>query len=407
MRDLENREMIHATARELLRLIDAKATHQESDPVSVDPACYTDTGLFDVERRTLFAQTPLVAAFTADMPSPGDWRVHDDAGAPMLVVRGRDGVVRAFLNACRHRGARLTVGACGNQKRFTCPYHAWTYDAAGKLIGLPSDTLFGEVDRADLNLVELPAAERYGMIFVRPSPGAPVDVDAIMGDGGGFAGWRLDRNTLVGERDIVTQANWKLALDTYFENYHFQVLHAEAFGPLKVPNVAHHWRWGAGSRNFSIAWPSRSISALREAPEAGWGDVHEHFSIQNFIFPNTVVAIYPDTCSVFQIYPGDSVGEQRTRMRFYSRNPAPTQEQQDLILGRFETFYHVLQNEDYTMVAQAYRALCTGMVPAMLFGRNEPALTWLHQALEEATFGDRPTMMAPYRSRHVAGPALQ
>lgn len=399
MRDIENRAMIHATARELLRLIDAKTTHQACDPIAVDPACYTDAALFAAERRILFRQTPLLAAFTADMPRPGDWRVHDDAGVPMLIVRGRDGTARAFLNACRHRGARLTDGACGNQARFTCPYHAWTYDGAGTLIGLPSASLFGEVDRAALALVELPAAERDGMIFVRPEPGPPIDIDAVLGDGGGLAGWHLERNALIGERDIVTPANWKLALDTYFENYHFHVLHAEAFGPIKVANVAHHWRWGPDNRNFSIAWPSKSIAALRDQPAAEWGDVHEHFSIQNFIFPNTVIAIYPDTCSVFQLYPGDTVGEQRTRMRFYSRNPEPTAGQQELILSRFETFYRVLQDEDYTMVAQAYQALGTGLVPAMLFGRNEPALGWLHEALEQATLGERPSMMAPRRSQ--------
>ncbi|WP_286711052.1 aromatic ring-hydroxylating dioxygenase subunit alpha [Sphingomonas sp. 67-41] len=397
MRDLENKAMIHDTARELLRLIDARTTHQERDLIAVDPDCYLDETLFETEKRTLFRETPLLMAFTADMPNPGDWRVHDDTGVPVLVVRGRDGIAKAFLNACRHRGARLTEGLCGSQKRFTCPYHAWTYDTAGKLIGLPSETLFGEVDRATLGLIELPLAEQYGMIWVRPTPGDPIDPAAIMGPGtGGFEGWHLEGNTLIGERDIVTDANWKLALDTYFENYHFHVLHAEAFGPFKVPNVAHHWRWGEKNRNFSIAWPSKSITALSDTPEAEWGDVHEHFSIQNFFFPNTAIAIYPDTCSVFQIYPGEKLGEQRTRMRFYSRNPEPTAEQTAVIQGRFETFYHVLQNEDYTMVGQAFKAISSGLMPAMLFGRNEPALNWLHESLEEATFGNRPTMMSTF-----------
>ncbi len=346
----------------------------------------------------LFRETPLVMAFTADIPEPGNWQVHDDCGVPVLIVRNRDGVAKAYLNACRYRGARLTGGQCGKQKRFTCPYHAWTYDLDGVLIGLPSEALFGDVERASLGLIELPRAEKYGMIFVRPSLGEPVDVDEVMGKAaGGFAGWHLERNTLIGERAIVTDANWKLALDTYFENSHFHVLHADAFGPLKVANVAHHWRWGPDDRNFSIAWQSKSIVALRDEPEASWGDVHEHFSIQNFIFPNPVIALYPDTCSVFQLYPGDTVGEQRTRMRFHSRSAEPSPEQAAIIQARFETFYHVLQTDDYKMVGQAFHALSSGLVPAMLFGRNEPALHWLHETFENATFAGRATMMTPLK----------
>ena len=223
------------------------------------------------------------------------------------------------------------------------------------------------------------------MIFVVATPGAEMDLDRRLEGGlAEIAGWHFERCKLIGERDIVTEANWKLALDTYTENYHFQVLHAEAFGPIKVPNVAHHWRWGQDLRNWSLAWPSKSITGLHAVPESEWGDVHEHFSIMHYIFPNTVIAIYPDTCNVMQVYPGGSVGEQRTRMRFFSRTAEPTAQQEALIAGRFENFYHVLQNEDYLMVKTAFRNIATGLLPTIVVGRNEPALGWIHEGLEQA-----------------------
>jgi phenylpropionate dioxygenase-like ring-hydroxylating dioxygenase large terminal subunit len=395
MRDEDNRDMIHRVGRELLALMAAKSTHQETAPVVLDTASYLDPALFEREKQVLFRDLPLLVALSADMPSPGDWRTHDDTDVPMLIVRGQDGKVRAFLNACRHRGAKLTAEPCGQQKRFTCPYHAWTYDLTGRLIAVPAESLFGDLDRATLGLVELPAEERSGMIFVVPKPGGAIDLDALLGDGAAdLAGWHFERNTLIGERDIVTRANWKLALDTYCENYHFQVLHAEAFGPHKVPNCAYHWRWGFRQRNWTLAWPSNSLELIRNAPESEWGDIHAHFSMLHFIFPNTVIAMYPDTCNLMQLYPGDTVAEQRTRMRFYSRTPEPTEEQRQLIYGRFETFYHVLQNEDYLMVRTAYTNMESGLLPKIVFGRNEPALTWLHESLEDAVLGNQPSQMS-------------
>jgi phenylpropionate dioxygenase-like ring-hydroxylating dioxygenase large terminal subunit len=395
VRDLDNKVMIHGVARELLMLMASGSTHMESRPFVQRTQDYLDPDLFELEKRALFRKLPLVMAFTADMPSPGDWRVHDDTDVPVLIVRTKSGKVRAFLNACRHRGAKLTAAPCGNQKRFTCPYHAWTYDAEGRLIGVPAEGVFGDIDRKSLGLVEFPAEERAGMIFVVPEAGGDLDLDALLGEGGpDLAGWHFERNTFIGERDLVTPANWKLALDTYCENYHFQVLHAEAFGPYKVPNCAHHWRWGHRSRNWTLAWPSKSLESMRNVPEAEWGDIHDHFSMLHFIFPNTVIAMYPDSCTLMQPYPGKNVREQHTRMRYYSRTPNPTPEKAKMINARLETFYHVLQNEDYLMVETAFRSIQTGLLPEIIFGRNEPALAWLHESLDEAVRGNGAPMGA-------------
>jgi phenylpropionate dioxygenase-like ring-hydroxylating dioxygenase large terminal subunit len=387
--------MIHGVARELLALMAEGTTHMGQRPYVQDTQDYLDPDLFELEKRALFRKLPLVMAFTADLPSSGDWRVHEDTDVAVLIVRTSSGKVRAFLNACRHRGAKLTLTACGNQKRFTCPYHAWTYDADGRLIGVPAESLFGEIDRASLGLVELPAEERAGMIFVVPEVGGELDLDTFLGTGApDLAGWHFERNTFIGERDLVTRANWKLALDTYCENYHFQVLHAEAFGPYKVPNCAYHWRWGDRARNWTLAWPSKSLEAMRQVPEEQWGDIHEHFSMLHFIFPNTVIAMYPDSCTLMQPYPGKEVGEQHTRMRYYSRTPNPSVEKAKMIDDRLETFYHVLQNEDYLMVETAFRNIESGLLPQIVFGRNEPALAWLHESLDEAVRGNSAQRLA-------------
>ena len=105
-------------------------------------------------------------------PKPGDYVTEDVAGMPVLMTRGADGEVKAFANICRHRGAPVAQG-CGNARAFVCPYHGWTYDLAGKLLGTTDKVGFAGLDLASHGLVRLPAAEKHGMLFVRPKPVRP------------------------------------------------------------------------------------------------------------------------------------------------------------------------------------------------------------------------------------------
>jgi phenylpropionate dioxygenase-like ring-hydroxylating dioxygenase large terminal subunit len=115
------------------------------------------------------------------IPKPGDYFTDNNCGVPILVVRDHDGEVRAFLNVCRHRGAQVAT-ACGQIKRnFVCPYHGWSYDDRGKLVGIPDSRNFDGVDRDEHGLVALPACERFGCIWVQPEPGTHFDIDKELG----------------------------------------------------------------------------------------------------------------------------------------------------------------------------------------------------------------------------------
>jgi len=400
MQDIGNRDFLFGATRELLDLMARGTTHQETDVTRRDPAIYFSEERFLAEKNELFRKTPLVLALSCELPNPGDFKLHEETGVPLLLTRDRAGRCHVFLNACRHRAVKVADKPCGNASRFTCPYHAWTYGGDGSLLALPGEDIFGDVDKAALGLVEFPSEEKYGLIFGVLTPDAHIDVDAFLGDGvRHIAGWRLDRNKLVAERPLETKANWKLALDTYTENYHFHVLHSADFG-YKVKNCAMHWRFGERGRHWILAWPSKSLEELRNVPEERWGQVNDHFSMLYYIFPNTIIALYPETCSIKHIYPGDSVGEQTTRMKFYARTPNPSEDLSRYVNERLELFYKVLQKEDYLVCGQAWENIRTGLIPELLYGRNEPALTWLHQALDEAMdeINDAPAVMrAPER----------
>ena len=149
---------------------------------------------------------------------------------PLLLVRGEDAEVRGFLNICRHRGGRVASGRGRPGRAFKCPYHSWAYDLNGELLGQPlARDAFEGLDRAELGLLPVPVAERFGVIFAQDSASnAPIDVEAeLAGLGPELAAFKLDEFRFFEERSGVFDANWKLIHDTFLESYHVFSLHRD------------------------------------------------------------------------------------------------------------------------------------------------------------------------------------
>src|SRR5205814_8681 len=145
------------------------------------------------------------------------------------LVRDRRGAARAFLNVCRHRGAKVAHG-CGNAKAFSCPYHAWSYDLSGKLTFVPDERNFPGLEAERRGLRPLPVAEKHGMIWVIPTPAADgatsFDIDPWLGElGPELGGYGLERYHHYETRTLVEPMNWKLVEDTFLEGYHIGFLH--------------------------------------------------------------------------------------------------------------------------------------------------------------------------------------
>jgi nitrite reductase/ring-hydroxylating ferredoxin subunit len=135
--------------------VDAGVVHQHDTSVYVDP------DIAEREWTAFFRGHPQVVGLSGDLPEPGSFFTVDDLGVPIIVSRGDDGTVHALVNACRHRGARVESAERGTTRRFTCPFHRWTYATDGTLAGVPKVDHFGEFDRHCNGLVELPAVERH------------------------------------------------------------------------------------------------------------------------------------------------------------------------------------------------------------------------------------------------------
>ncbi|MGH2668165.1 MAG: aromatic ring-hydroxylating oxygenase subunit alpha, partial [bacterium] len=320
-----------AIARALLDLLEGKTTTRAECAVELDAARYIDPDRFAHERRRLFLEFPQVVGLSCDLPEPGSWSCQDVAGVPVLLVRGDDGTFRAFINACRHRGARVAEG-CGRGSRFVCPWHSWTYDDRGRLAGLPDRASFESLRLEHRSLTPLAAHEAYGLLLVLPTPGrsfAPEDV--LRGIGPQIESFALGTMHHVDTREIRVPANWKLMVDTALEVYHVAYLHKDSVGPRTIGNTQTFETFGLHQR---MAIPAPSILTLRDLPERDWGNPMEHFQLVHNLFPATGLTIASERVALTRSDPGSHPGETAFRYSSYAwKRPDSEPEQNAARLG--------------------------------------------------------------------------
>lgn len=377
----------------LFALVDEGVTAQTDRVRYNDLSVYTDPALLAQEKDVFFRNWPLVAALSADLPTPGAYVAETLLDTPVLVARGRDGVARAFLNVCRHRGARVADPGCGARKLFSCPFHAWSYSPEGRLVSVPHAESFGSPDMDALGLVPLPIAERYGLIWVMLQPnGAAFEIDDYLGSlGAELEGWRLSEGPRVGAAEIETAINWKYAVDTFGETYHFETLHRDTVNAVFHSNRQLYDIFG---RNHRMVFVGRTIDALRNTPRADWR-VRPHALFAYYLFPNTQLLVQRGGTSLFRIFPDPARPDRSiTRHNFYAEPGATGEEALAAARASFEGTQRVIATEDYVMGEQAQAGLAAGFAGSAVFGRNEPALHHYHSTYR-AALGLPPLREAP------------
>src|SRR5262245_41946293 len=278
-----------AVGRRLLGHIDGRTTDLAEAMFRNRVSAYSCRERAALERDRLFRDRPIFMGLSTRLPKPGDYLTEDVAGMPVLVTRGQDGEVRAFANICRHRGAPVAQG-CGNARAFVCPYHGWTYDAAGKLLGTTDKVGFAGIDLASHGLVRLPAAERHGLLFVRPKPvgqgeSASIDVDADLGTlMPDLAALRLDAYPIFSVDRAAPRIKWTSAIDTCREGNHIPPLHRTTIARYFIGNVGTFAGAGLHGR---MCVARTSIDTVRPVAE-GERNYRPHVISIYQLFPNTI-----------------------------------------------------------------------------------------------------------------------
>ena len=347
-------------------------------PMPID--AYINPTRYQQEVDLIFKRVPLALSMTLELPVPGSYVAVRMAGVPVLMVRGVDGKVRAFLNACRHRGAPLVEDGSGTRARFTCPYHAWVYDQKGGLERMYGDHKFGEIDRSAHGLEPLPCEERCGFVWVSLTAGANFDIDEWLDDfGAELLSLDLTNWQLYTQRD-VPGPGWKVTWDGYLEAYHHNTLHANTVGQYTVGNLLLHDTFGP---HQLITFARRSIAELEDAPESTWAPGN-HVRLIHSVFPNlSISGVVGDHCLVSVLYPGADPFSTLTRQTVLSAK-APASEQEASASEAFsQMVLSAVRDEDYDMGFRIQRGLPARHDGAFVFGRNEPAVQHYHRMVAQ------------------------
>jgi phenylpropionate dioxygenase-like ring-hydroxylating dioxygenase large terminal subunit len=353
-------------------------TNLDAGVVLRNPAsAYTSPELAEREREVFFRKNPQMIGMSGDLPEKGSFLTLDEWGAAILATRDKTGRFRAFLNACRHRGVQIESEARGQRSRFMCPFHAWTYSSEGELVSVPKADHFGEIDKRRHGLIELPAVEKCGVLLVHPEPGAEIDTGlALEGLGPDFDSWSFDQYAHVGSAVYDMPLNWKLAIDTFGETYHFSALHRNTLFPFFHGNVQGFDHW---ERNHRMILCVREIDRMRQRPEREWNIREGAFPVY-YLFPNVIFNVGRHSFTVVRVVPHpQEIGRSASQVSFYydaeQLDDAQAQGNQRELLHSFGA---IIRDEDYAVASLSQRSADSGLQEWFLFGRNEPTLHHYH-----------------------------
>lgn len=372
---------------ESFRLVDrVKALHQanttdQAATTWTEPvANYLDPALFEAEKALLFRQVPLPLALSCELVGPNSFKAIDVAGTPVVITRDAQGEVHAMLNVCRHRGAEVCAPGIGKSRTLTCPYHAWSYRMDGTLNAVAGAATFGDVDKTSRSLVQLPAEERHGLVFVCLTPGRAMDLDAWLGDVAPV----LDSLRLAECHHFSTRMmpgpNWKVTVEGYLEGYHFASLHTNTVFKTNLSNTAAWDSYGPHQRN---AFALRPIAELGDTPREQWDPATLVGPIV-WLFPGFAIAGgWRDRIAIAFPLPGASSTESMTEQRILTRTPPSNDRAREEAEIARDWFYDVTYGEDYLTGFGVQRGIPSLGDETMIFGRNEPGVQHLHRAINQ------------------------
>jgi len=374
--DANRKQMVEMARANIEHVLAGNTPSREADVLRVPAENYLDPLRWQRE-VDMFRRMPLVLALGGELRGPSSYKAMTVMDVPVLMTRGTNGEVRAFVNQCSHRGAVVVADGIGTARRFACPYHNWTYDTKGDLVGITDREHFGDIDVSCMGLTPLPVAERAGLVFVVLTPGVPMDIDEhLCGydtvlDFFGFGDWHL-----ISTREIAGP-NWKIAYDGYLDFYHLPFLHRNSFGP-DISNKSIYFNWGPHQRMTS---PDPTLLQLQDLPEDEWNMDLICGGVWT-IFPHVSFAGGNGGGLISQLFPGPTPGSSITIQNYYTA-AEPSPEGRVAAQEKADFLERVVREEDYFTGLRLQRALATRSREHVVFGRNEGGGQRFHQLLDQ------------------------
>ncbi|MGC6475202.1 MAG: aromatic ring-hydroxylating oxygenase subunit alpha [Parvibaculales bacterium] len=364
--------MDRQTSKTLNQRLLNKFLCQESEfadhEIKVPAKSFYDPMLFQKEKETFFLNAPQPIAFSAEISESNSFLSMEIMGTPIVLTRNQKGTLKAFLNACPHRGGKIACGT-GQKKLLTCGFHGWSFTLDGDLAMRPQEACF-TTDKSELGLIELPVNEESGIIIL----GMAKNID-VSPAGAGYEAiaqeishYNLKTFKRIDRFDCEVAANWKLIVDLSLESYHFSVLHRESVATVLSSSSI----FDTYERASRWAFPWLTIERLAELEETDWPDALEG-SCTYTLYPGVMVIVNASGAQMIRAEPGDNPNH--TRISFVGLYH-PDSNEADARQG-YEFGKKVFIEEDLKAAIECQRGL-EATQRDLIIGTNEPLLQFWH-----------------------------
>lgn len=345
------------------------------DLMPLDAAIFNDPEVARAETDLVFGRVPAIAAHSSELAEPNDYIAKRLPRNDAVMVRGHDGSVRTFVNMCRHRGGRLVQDDAGSCRRFSCPYHGWSYDTDGALVSISYPDSFGPVDKTQLGLIELPTEERHGFVWVVDNPDETIDVADWLGPEMDelLASYALDTFESYQPRSYEEPINWKVLHDAFLDGYHIKFAHPNSAAKQVHTNVYFTEQRG---RHWRFASPRKNIEPWIGADESTEPPSLSNIIVTHFVAPNCTLLQLDDNFQVLTFYPIDN---DPARSCMEMRVLVPPVEATGLDDAAWTALWDknwyilesVLAGEDFPILRDIQRGYANASASSAILGRNE------------------------------------
>ena len=351
-----------------------------SSDTSTRPVSYfLSEETFRAEQDNIFRRVPVPIGPSGLLPASGSAVAHDLYGLPLLITRDSGGTVRAFLNACKHKGAKLveTEAAC-KAPRLVCPYHSWTYALDGKLIGIALPDCFTGIDKQDYGLSQLACREFGGLIWVVLDRSIEADFSDLVDElGEDLDHLGIGSAHVYDRQTFEIKANWKLVLEPFMENYHVRRLHRDSIGSLFKDTSSIIHKFGPHQRKLK---PRGDFKI--EMLDVAEANIHKAVNHVYQVFPNAVLITSPYYISLMTVIPK---AVDRTTVEYFMLTPeAPkTAKAQDVMKRSFDLVLKVFGTEDFRAAEIADAGLRSGALEHVVYGGMENTIPSYYDQLDD------------------------
>ena len=358
-------------------------------------ADYVSDEVYEDERQRIWFGDWICVGRSEEIPNRGDYAVKDVAGESIFLTRNEDGEIRAFYNVCSHRGTKFLDDGAGNvRKAFRCPYHAWTYDLNGCLIGTPNVQEDEHFERSQFPLHGITVEDYAGFLFVNMSA-EPRPLSDALGDGAetitAFGRYKMDE-LRIGVRIVYeVAANWKIIVENYNECLHCPTIHPELVKVVPLYRFGEVWdeqvpNDGNGMVEGATSFTMTGQSELPKFPDLDPEDYRMYYGM--FSFPNLMLNLHPDAAMYYIAYP-KGPGHTQVVSEYLFR--PETIDSSNFKPEPVVEFWDLISKQDWEVCTRAQtgvgsRAFTTGVYP-----RQDRFLFWFNEQ---------------YR-RHMGRPLLQ